>query len=125
MMTESLVTLGNSLELPVLFKRLGWRIVSATFARKAKLPMRIKYLGTYWNHIRRLTRIYGPKYVVLYLKASQLALQKHLAGTPLTSLKELMPGYPVKRLDRRGLPLVIPMGDRRLIQAGSASIIRY
>jgi len=71
-----------------------------------------------------LKRRHGAKYVVLYLKASQLAVQKFIAGTPVSSLKELMGDMPCRRLDSRGLPMVIPFADRKLIAAGSASITR-
>jgi hypothetical protein len=63
-------------------------------------------------------------FVVKYLKASQLAVQKFIAGTPLTSLREVGGDLPFRRLDGRGLPMVIPYVDRKLIAAGSPSVIR-
>lgn len=63
--------------------------------------------------------------MVTYLKACQLAVQKVIAGTPLSSLNELTGEGPWPRLDRSGLPVIIPTYDRRLIRAGSASVIRY
>jgi hypothetical protein len=119
------VTLENSIELSVLFKRIGWRVISACFSRRGKLPSRIRFLRSFLLHILRLKRNHGALFVVKYLKACQLAVQKVIAGTPLSSLREVGGDLPFPYLDNRGLPRVIPIYDRRLIKGGSASIIRY
>lgn len=122
---DALVTLENSFELSVLFKRIGWRVISACFSRKGKLPSRIRFLKSFLQHLLKLKRVYGSIYVVRYLKACQLAVQKVIAGTPVSSLKEVGGDLPFPRLDRSGLPRVIPVYDRRLIKGGSTSIVRY
>jgi len=99
--------------------------LSASFpAKKVKFTSRLKTMGNFANHLLSLRRRHGSMFVVKYLKASQLAVQKFIAGTPLTSLKEVGGNLPFRRLDSRGLPMVIPYIDRKLIAAGSPSVIR-
>lgn len=124
-LTDAMITLGNSYELPVLFRRLGWRQIAAIFPSRVKFSSRLKTLGHFAVHLLSLRKRHGATYVVLYLKACQLAVQKVIAGTPVSSLKEIMGDYPVKRLDRRGLPLIISVQDRSKIRAGSPSVIRF
>jgi hypothetical protein len=121
----SMVTLGNSFELPVLFRNIGWRIVSAAFASARKLPSRLNLLKVFAVHIRTLTKNHGAEFTVKYLKACQLAVQKSIAGSPLASLKEANGEGPFPYLSSDGLPRIIPKYDRSLIRSGSASVIRY
>jgi hypothetical protein len=123
-LTTAVVSLGNSFELPVLFKRIGWRLVAASFVRGAKLSSRLKVLGIYSAHILRIRKHHGAIHCVTYLKACQLALQKAIARSPVTSLKEITGEGPFPRLDRRGLPRIIPYRDRCLIMRGGFSVIR-
>jgi hypothetical protein len=126
LLTEAMVSLGNSFELPVLFKRLGWRIISATFtARKVKLTSRLRILTNFGSHLLRISRIHGAAFTVIYLKSCQLAVQRAIARNPASSLRELGGDLPFPRLSADGLPVIIPVYDRRLIMAGSTSIIRY
>lgn len=59
-----------------------------------------------------------------YLKASQLALQKKIAGQALSSLRELEPDLPMPRLTKSGLPAVIGLRHRRAIYGRSYIIVR-
>jgi len=125
MCSGGMVSLDNSFELSVLFRRLGWRLLSASFpAKKVKFTSRLRTMGNFAKHLLSLRRRHGSMFVVKYLKASQLAVQKFIAGTPLTSLREVGGDLPFRRLDSRGLPMVIPYVDRKLIAAGSPSVIR-
>lgn len=72
-----------------------------------------------------LKKHHGGTYVVKYLKACQLSIQKAIAGTPLTSLTEVGACESSPRLDSRGLPRVIPYSDRKLIMHRGYSIIRF
>jgi hypothetical protein len=71
-----------------------------------------------------MKQCHGSKYVVNYLKGSHLAIQKFIAGTPVSSLKEILgPGvYP--RLVS-GLPKFINLSDRKLIRSNNTSVIRF
>jgi hypothetical protein len=64
-------------------------------------------------------------YVIKFLKASQLAVQKKLAGSPFESLRELEPDLPLPRLSRSGLPYLIKLSDRSAIVRGSVKVIRF
>jgi hypothetical protein len=76
-LTTAVVSLGNSIELPVLFKRIGWRLIAASFVRGVKLSSRLKVLGFYSAHILRMRKHHGAIHVVTYLKACQLVFQKN------------------------------------------------
>lgn len=122
--TSSMVSLGNSYEFPVLIKRLGWRILSASFPRLVKFSSRLKQLHMFAGYVRQMVKHHGPTYTVNYLKACQLAVQKFVAGDRIQSLRALNADLPLPRLTTAGLPRFIPKYDRSLIRAGSPSVIR-
>jgi len=72
-----------------------------------------------------LKRRHGDLYVIKYLKASQLAIQKSIAGTPFKTLREIEPDLPFPRLTRKGLPVFIGTRDRQSIANGSISSIQF
>jgi hypothetical protein len=72
-----------------------------------------------------MNRRHGTTYVVKYLKASQLAVQRYLAGTPLQSFRELEPELPLPRLSSRGLPTIILSRDLALIGNKGQAAIRF
>jgi hypothetical protein len=72
-----------------------------------------------------MNRKHGGKYTVAYLKFSQLAIQKAIAGNKLRSLKEVEPNLNLPRLSTSGLPRYIPLSDRRAILNKSTSVIRF
>jgi hypothetical protein len=71
-----------------------------------------------------MKKCHGSYTVVQYLKGSHLAIQKYIAGEPVSSLKELIgPGfYPCLR---HGLPKFITLADRNLIRRKDPSIVRF
>jgi hypothetical protein len=81
-------------------------------------------LLNFGQHLLRMRNHHGSKFVVKYLKSSQLAISKAIAGNPFKSLQELEPDLPLPGLTPSGLPRVIPLGDRRAILSGSPSVIR-
>jgi hypothetical protein len=73
----------------------------------------------------KLNKNHGPTFVVKYLKASQLALQKKVAGQALGSLRELEPDLPLPGLSRGGLPLIIGTRHRRALSSTvSTNVLR-
>jgi NADPH-dependent curcumin reductase CurA len=72
-----------------------------------------------------MNRKHGGKYVVSYLKFSQLAIQKALAGNKLASLREVEPNLSLPRLTSSGFPRYIPLSERRAMKSGSVSVIRF
>jgi hypothetical protein len=71
-----------------------------------------------------MSKRHGITYTVKYLKACQLAVQKAIAGQPLSSLRELEPDLPLPRLTKSGLPRIIQLRDRSAILGGGYSVIR-
>lgn len=122
--TEARVSL-NSIELLALFRRIGWRVLSACTSKKVKFSSRLKQLNGFAMHILRMTRHHGVAYSVNYLKASQLAVQKRLGNQGVKSLRDINPDYPFPRLTSSRLPSVIPLGDRRAILSGNVFVIRW
>jgi len=115
-----------------LFRGLGWRIIAACFPRKVKFAGRLRLLSRFALFLVRVYKTNGPVQVVKYLKASQLALQKALAGDPVESLRVIDPDLVRSRLTSKGLPTIIPSRDRKLILpglvpngTGSVPIIRF
>lgn len=76
------------------------------------------------QYLMKLNKHHGSVFVVKYLKASQLALQKKIAGQPLDSLRELEPDLPLPRLSKSGIPAIIGLRHRRAIYSGSLVIVR-
>jgi len=71
-----------------------------------------------------MVKNHGEVYTVKYLKASQLCIQKKLAGQPFKSLREVEPDYSFPRLSKSGLPAIIRRQDRTAICNDSLRIIR-
>lgn len=71
-----------------------------------------------------MTKRHGAKFTVSYLKLSQLAVQKRIAGEKVTSYRDLLSDLPLPRLTKSGLPRIIPLADRRALLSGSHSIMR-
>jgi len=122
--TEPMISL-NSLQLLALCRELGPRLVVSCFPNKVKPRIRYNQLFQVAHYLLRLRRVYGPAYVVHYLKCCQLAVQKRVAGVPLSSFRELNQDYPFPGLARCGLPKIIGTRDRLSIIKGSPSIIRW
>jgi len=109
-----------------LFRNVGFRMFGAVFTDKGKYLSRIRQLYSFLVHIDNHRRHKGSVWVVKYLKVSQLALQKSIAGTPVKSLIELEPDMRMVRTVSGGLPKWIPLRDRRLMLINhSPSIIRW
>jgi hypothetical protein len=68
---------------------------------------------------------HGEEYTVKYLKLTQLSIQKCIGGKPIKSLRELDPSLSFPRVSNSGLPLIIPLSDRRAIMNRSKSLIRF
>lgn len=109
-----------------LFDKIGFRIFGAVFSGKGKFSSRMRQLQAFLVHLLNMRRNHGSTYVVKYLKASQLAIQKAIAGTKVSSLNQIDASLPFPYLSNCGLPKFIPIRDRRLMLAnGSPSVIRW
>lgn len=77
-----------------------------------------------YKHVMKLYQHHGSLFVVKYLKASGMALQRFLGGSPMTTLRELDPALPFPQM-AGFLPPIIPKGDRNKILSGDVSTIRF
>lgn len=122
---DQLISLGNSIELPALFKSFGWRLLFASMPFAKKTAGRLRQLSNFSKFVLTMKRNHGDVFTVKYLKASQLAVQKAIAGTPFSTYREIEPDLPLRRLTRSGLPGIIPLSDRRAIINSRPSVIRW
>jgi hypothetical protein len=87
-------------------------------------PVRFTIFKNFILHIYTIKRNNGIKHLIKYLKANHLAIQKFIAGTPVTSIKEITgPGVYPRMCS--GLPKFIPRSDRALIRSKRTSVIRF
>lgn len=122
---SKMVDLSNGKHLIILLLEIGRIFTNSIFLKKSKLTSRIRMIHNFGMKLIRMNKHHGPDMVIKYLKASQLAIQKKLAGTPLSSLREVTSNLPLPRLSTSGLPTIIGRKDRSLIRLNSASVIRF
>lgn len=121
---ERMISLGNSKEFLKTFATYSWKLVSLCMGTRTKTLSRTKLFYNFGRYLLVMNKRHGSLFVVKYLKASQLAVQKVIAGQPFSSLREIEPDLPLPRLSRNGLPVIIGLRDRRAITSGSKSVIR-
>lgn len=98
--------------------------MEASFPTGVKRPsLRMTQLMSFGKLLLRMRHHHGATYVVKFLKAAQLSLQKRIAMDPISSLRDLEPDLPLPRLSSR-MPRNIPVYDRRAILRGSYDIVR-
>lgn len=113
-------------DLGQLFSKLGFRMFGIVFTMKGSYRSRLRQLNAFWVHLDHMRSHHGTAYVVKYLKVSQLAIQKAIAGTPVSSLTALEPSLFFRSVSGNGLPKIIPLRDRRLmIRNHAPSVIRW
>lgn len=106
-------------------KKYSWRVISLSIRRRGEsISTTIRMFHNFGQYLLRLNRHNGSTFVVKYLKAAQLALQKRIAGQKLSSLRTLESDLPLPRLTKSGLPNVIGLRHRRAIYSQSYIIIR-
>jgi len=123
--TPAMVSLNNSIELLALFRKLGFRLLSACASGPVKYSSRLRQLVSFGRYILTMRKHHGATTTVKYLKACQLAIQKAIAKNGFKSLRDIEPSLPLPRLTSAGLPRYIPLRDRRLILSGSPTVIRW
>lgn len=121
---DKVISLSNSRELLGALAQYSWKLVSLCMKTKVKTVPRTKLYYKFGRYLLSLNKRHGSLYVVKYLKASQLSIQKKIAGQPFSSLREIEPDLPLPRLCRSGLPRIIGTRDRRAILSGSVNVIQ-
>lgn len=123
--TSGAISLRDPKGFLLFLKRFSWRIISlATRKREGSISTTIRLFNNFGLYLLRLKKHNGEVFVIKYLKASQLALQKKIAGQPLKSLRDLEADLPLPRLTKSGLPGIVPLRHRRAIYSRSYTIIR-
>jgi len=120
----AMISLSNEKHLKLVIRNVGWRFVILSFLR-TRDTSRIRSLHNFAVHLIKMRNAHGDMYVIKYLKATQLAIQKKIAGSPFSSFRELEPDLPLPRLTKSGLPYIIKLGDRSAIVRGSLRVIRF
>jgi hypothetical protein len=112
----------NSKDLLLALNDKAVKILTACFKRIS--PVRFTIFKQFVTHVYTIKRNNGVIHLIKYLKSSHLAIQKFIAGTPVTSLKEIAgPGVFPRMCN--GLPKFIPKNDRALIRCKRTSVIRF
>lgn len=123
---EKMVLLDNLMEVSVMFREYMPRILSLAYMRgPARMQGKMRLAWKFLQYLRAMSKKHGSTYVVKYLKASQLAISRSVAGKPMTSLSEVEPEAIFPRLSANGLPKFIGSRDRRRIGGGHKETIRF
>lgn len=102
----------------------AWRISVLSFGKVKSLTVRVRMFNNFMQSVFRTFRYHGSTFTIQWLKGNSVALQRFIAGSPYSSLREYNNALPLPRL-YQGLPGVIPQGDRKLIRRGNTSVIRF
>lgn len=123
--TDKVISLLDPKGFMSFLKKYSWRLVSlSTFSRGGSISSSIRLYHNFGLYLLKMCKHHGELHTVKYLKACQLAVQKHIAGQPLSSLRELEPDLPLPRLSKSGLPVIIGSRQRALIARGNTHLIR-
>lgn len=117
-----------SLESPKAFidflMKYGFKIIKLCIHKRSKLVPKLRMLHNFGKYLCYLNKHHGTTFVVKYLKAAQLSIQRKLAGQPFSSLREIEPDLNLPRLAKCGLPAIIGTKDRKAIYSGSTQVIQ-
>jgi len=118
-----MVNLSRFKNLDRTFRRFSWKIISILNQKRVQRLSQVNLFYNFARYVYVLKRRHGVVYVVKYLKACSLAIQRAVAGSPMSSLRDIEPDLPLPRLTTSGLPVIIGTRDRKSILAGSRKTI--
>lgn len=101
---QRLVALENENFLAIIL-RFAWKITMLTIKRDRKVTPKVRVFFQLAKYLIVLNKRSGSLFVVKYLKASLLSIQRAIAGSPMKSLREIEPDLPLPRLSKSGLPV--------------------
>lgn len=102
----------------------SFKIIKLCIHKRAKVVNKVRLFHNFGKYLIFLNKHHGALYVVKYLKAAQLSIQRKLAGQPFSSLREIEPKLSLPRLAKCGLPAIIGTRDRSSILSGSTQVIQ-
>jgi hypothetical protein len=120
---NSMVNLSRFFNLERVLKRYSWKIISILSQKRVQGYSQVNLFYNFGRYIYVMKRRHGVLYVVKYLKACSLAIQRAVSGSPMLSLREIEPDLALPRLSSSGLPVIIGTRDRKAILAGSRKAI--
>jgi len=120
---KSMFSLKDSKGFLSILLKYSWKISSIIFNR-VKVVSRVKTIHNFGQFILKMNKCHGTSYTIKWMKASSVALQRFIAGSPYKSLRDAEPSMPLPRL-YNGVPFIIQSQDRRSIRNGNASVIRF
>jgi hypothetical protein len=120
----NMISLNNSFELSSVLRLIAFRILNAIGIKSGGYATRLNFMYKFARYLFYLRKNNGAEFVVAFLKAGQLAISKKVAHSPVKSLRDINPDFPLPRLVN-GLPSIIPISDRRLITRSGYSVIRF
>lgn len=118
----SLLSLRNAKVLRKYLFLHAWRLFTVSTG-KLQVSARLRRFNKFLDLLLKVYRHHGMSYVIKWLKASHLAVQRKLSSKPMTSLREIEPDLPLPGLIN-GLPKFIGTVDRRAIRSGHPGTIR-
>lgn len=101
---KRLIALGDENFLVILMNY-AWKISELIIHRDKKVTAKLRVFYRFGKYCVFLNKKHGSLFVVKYLKASLLAIQRAIAGSPMKSLREIEPDLPLPRLTKSGLPV--------------------
>ena len=90
---------------------------------RVKVSARLRRFNKFLILILKVYKHHGAGYVIKWLKACHVCVQRKLSSKPMSSLRELERNLPLPRLIN-GLPSFIGTMDRKAIRSGNTSTIR-
>jgi len=121
---QKLISLESSKAFLDFLQKYGFKIIKLCIHKRSKLVPKLRMLHNFGKYLLFLNKHHGPTFVVKYLKAAQLSIQRKLAGQPFSSLREIEPDLNLPRLAKCGLPAMIGTRDRKAILSGSVQVIQ-
>jgi len=123
---DKMIRLENRFEFSLFWNKYSFRALTLSLLKtrkEAASKLVLAFRFQKWLYSKYRTN--GSIWVVKYLKVGQLAISRSIAGSPLSSMKEVEPKYCFPNLTKAGLPKFIPSRDRRAIAGGSTKVIRF
>jgi hypothetical protein len=121
---QRLISLENRKLFDEFLSKYAFKIIKLIIPKNSKVVNKVRLFYNFGKYLMYLHKHHGSLFVVKYLKASQLAIQRKLAGQPFSSLREIEPDLNLPRLASCGLPAIIGTRDRKSILAGSTRVIQ-
>lgn len=100
------------------------KVILLVYGQSSLISGRVRTLNNIVLYLRKMNRSHGSTYTIKWLKCCHVAFQRYLGHNPVASLRDLEPELPLPRV-YRGIPSIIPRGDRSRIKRGHHPTIQF